>query len=180
MIPPAGVALPGNAEEIVIIGGTFAASGGVRVGEGHMSIALVEARAAGLVFKDLDKLRTLTIDYSTRAWPRRVTMHIENEPSDTDAPSADYTYEQAETGDAAMTFSLLKDMVAGPLGFETLSVQSRWLATGQGRADISVTGGDVVGEASSLECWGNDFQSTYKTQSWSPDTTGDSAACINR
>lgn len=181
MIPPAGVTLPGNARDTVIIGGTFAASGGVRVGEGHLSITLVEARAAGLVFKDLDKLRTLTIDYSTRVWPRRVAMHIENEPSETDAASADYTYQQAENGDGAMTFSLPQDIVAGPLGPETLSVQSRWLGAGQGRADISVTGGDVVGEATSLECWGNDFRSTYKTQSWArQDTTGDEATCIDR
>lgn len=181
MIPSAGVTLPGNATETIIIGGTFAASGGVRVGEGHMSITLVDARAAGLVFRDLDKLRVLTIDYRTRAWPRAVTMHLENEPSDTDAPSADYTYEQAENGDGAMTFSLPRDIVPGPLGPETLSVQSRWLGAGQGRADISVTGGDVVGQATSVECWGTDFQSTYKAQSWAPgDTTGDVATCIPR
>jgi hypothetical protein len=178
MIPPAGVTLPGNARDTVIIGGTFAASGGVRVGEGHMEISLVDARAAGLVFRDLDSLRTLTIAYSTRTWPRMVTMHIENEPSETEAASADYSYQQAENGDGRMTFSLPKDIVSGPLGPETLSVQSRWLGDGQGRADISVTGGDVVGEATSAECWGDDFQSTYKTQSWAPlDTTGSEGAC---
>lgn len=185
MIPPAGVALPSGNPSTPIISGDFDASGGLRFGEGHLTVTLDESRAAGLQFNGLDQLRTLAIDYRTRGWPRTVTMMIENLPSPTEALSATYVYEQAETGDGAMTFSILKDEVPSPLGtgplLETLMIQSRWLGTGPGRVDTSVSGGDVPGIADAAECWGEDYRSVYKFQSWALDTTtGEETACISR
>lgn len=185
MIPPAGVALPANAVETTIIGGSFSASGGARVGAGQLRVTLADARAAGAEFTNLELLRTLTIDYQTRGWPRTISMVVENEPSDTEPVGATYDYEGAENGDGALTFTVLKDMVPAPLGagaqLETLTVESQWLGAGAGRADMSVSGGNVPGEATALECWNDTYRSVYKTQSWDPSTTeGDPAACISR
>jgi hypothetical protein len=181
MFPPAGVTLAMGGQSTQIISGNFDASGGVRVGRGQMTITLDEGRAAGLEFDGLERLRTLAIDYSTRVWPRMVTMQIENLPSDTDLSSATYVYQRAENGDGDMTFSVLKNVVEGPLGEELLSIKSRWLGSGPGRADTSVTGGDVPAGATAVECWGDDYRSSYKFQSWLPEpkTTGDEASCIS-
>ena len=181
MIPPAGVTLAMGGPSTQIIGGSFDASGGVRVGQGQLTVTLAEGRAAGLEFGGLERLVTLGIDYRTRVWPRMVTMQIENLPSDTDLVRADYVYEREENGDGAMTFAVPKNLVEGPLGEEILAIKSRWLGTGSGRADTSVTGGDVPVGATAVECWGDDYRSSYKFQSWIPEpkATGDAASCIS-
>jgi hypothetical protein len=177
MIPPAGG--PGT----TIISGYFDATGGVRVGTGQWNLTLEELRTAGVILKDLDKLTTLTVDYNTRDWPRVVELSVVNVPpvDATDAARATYHYERAENGDGAMRFSVVQDVLKTTAAMETLAVESRWLGTGPGRADVSVTGGDVVGGANTLECWDAQYQSTYKFQSWLPDApVGDAATCIPR
>jgi hypothetical protein len=183
MIPPAGVVLAGP--NTTIISGRFDASGGVRVGMGQLIVTLDEGRAAGLQFGGLDRLRMLTIDYSTRVWPRMVTMTVENVPNATDPVSAVYAYERAENGDGAMAFTLLQDAVPSPGGtgslMETLMIHSRWLGAGPGRVDSSISGGDVPGEETAVECWGDDYRSSYKFQSWAPEAvTGSETSCISK
>lgn len=184
MIPPAGVVLPSGART-QIIGGNFDASGGARVGAGKLVVSLDEGRAAGLAFGGLERLRTLTIDYSTRVWPRMVTMIVENIPNGTDPTTGTYAYERAENGDGAMDFAFQQDVVPSPVGtgplVETVMVRSRWLGTGPGRVDSSISGGDVPGVATALECWGTDYRSSYKFQSWAPDAaSGLEDTCISR
>ena len=185
MTPPAGVVLPGGGDSTQIMGGTFDASGGVRVGAGRLVVTLDDGRAAGLEFRGLERLRQLTIDYSTRVWPRMVTMMVENLPGGTDPVSATYAYEQAENGDGAMAFTFQQDAVPSPVGTgpltETLMVHSRWLGTGPGRVDTSLSGGDVPGVATAVECWGGDYRSSYKFQSWDPAAaSGMESTCISR
>ncbi|MES1171885.1 MAG: hypothetical protein ABUL77_01500 [Bacteroidota bacterium] len=189
MMPPAGVALPGNASETAIITGSFDAAAGVRVGVGHLDVTPEDARTAGVAFRGLEKLRLLAIDYNTRDWPRRVHMRIVNAPpiDPSDAAEADYIYERSGNGDGAMTFTFPEDVVDGPVGSpsldETLMVESRWLGTGPGRADNSVTGGNLVDGATSIECWGEDFRQSYKFESWRDVLTresGDPLSCIPR
>ncbi len=188
MIPPTGVVLPSGQPVTQIIGGSFDAAGGVRVGAGHLTVTLDEARLAGIAFPGLDKLRELTIDYQTRTWPRHVEMTILNlADAPADAPSADpisatYVYERAENGDGAMTFTFAANVVPETGVLETLMVESRWLGTGPGRSDTTVTGGDTPGgTATSLECWNETFMSTYLFQSWAPGmATGQPDSCIPR
>jgi hypothetical protein len=184
MIPPTGVVLAGGSST-QIMGGSFEASGGARIGAGQLIVTLEEGRAAGLEFKQLESLRKLTIDYSTRVWPRMVTMTVENVPNGTDPVSAVYAYERAENGDGAMTFTTVQDVVASPVGtgplMETLMVHSRWLGTGPGRVDSSISGGDLPGVATAVECWGDDYRSSYKFQSWAPaDASGLESTCVSK
>ena len=167
---------------ITIISGTFAASGMARTGRGALHVTLADAHAAGIVLNGLEKLVTLDITYDTVTWPRSLMMHIENLPDDPtmDASSADYTYERADNGDGAMTFAWTQDAVPGPLGPETLMIESRWQASGVGRYDASVEQGDLAGSATVTECWDTTFASTYRLESWAPPETGDEATCLPR
>jgi hypothetical protein len=51
---------------------------------------------------------------------------------------------------------------------EEISVESRWRATGAGRADIELSGGDLPEDAdpvTAVECWGADFGRVYYADS---------------
>jgi hypothetical protein len=65
---------------------------------------------------------------------------------------------------------------------EDVVVDSRWNATGAGRADIDFSGGDLpssVPLVSAVECWGTDFTQSYYRDSveFSP-TVGLPSACV--
>jgi hypothetical protein len=64
---------------------------------------------------------------------------------------------------------------------EDVTVQSRWLSSGAGRADITVAGGDLpanIPVVSASECWGSDFARVYYADSVSLEPeSGEAAAC---
>ncbi len=64
---------------------------------------------------------------------------------------------------------------------EDVQIRSRWNAQGEGRADITLSGGDVpqtYGTVSAIECWDSSFARVYYGDSveYAP-TEGDVAAC---
>lgn len=66
---------------------------------------------------------------------------------------------------------------------EDVTLVSRWQATGAGRADIGISGGDLpaagLDTVSAVECWGSDFSSVYYTDSANiQPTTGSVAECV--
>jgi hypothetical protein len=67
---------------------------------------------------------------------------------------------------------------------EDVVIDSRWNATGAGRADIDLAGGDLPSSSplvDAVECWGSDFLQSYYTDSvdFSP-TVGAESACVYR
>jgi hypothetical protein len=65
---------------------------------------------------------------------------------------------------------------------EDVVIDSRWNATGAGRADIDFTGGDLPSSISmvdAVECWGTDFVQNYYSDSvnFAP-TVGVESACV--
>jgi len=65
---------------------------------------------------------------------------------------------------------------------EDVTVESKWNQTGAGRADITISGGDLpasITKAAAVECWGTDFSQSYYTDSvgFAP-TAGDASACV--
>jgi len=142
-----------------------------------MVLSPKEARDAGAVLKDLEKLDTLTITYDNRAWPRSLDMSIANDPAAVppdEAQSATYKYRRAENGDGSMTFTFLKDAVPGPLGLDTLSIGSVWRGTGEGRSDISIIAGDGAGTVGWTDCWDVSSQTSYNSRTG----VGSAATCI--
>lgn len=78
-----------------------------------------------------------------------------------------YSYDEDYAGAGSMDLAWLQDINAN--GTEELHVmRTRWLATGDGRSDAALSGGDL-GETAAYasECWGSDFSESY----WS-DTVG--------
>ena len=172
MLPPGA----GDAGALAVLAGTFQATGGAR-GVGHLELTPAPARDAGAVLPGLEKLMTLTIDYDTQDWPHTLTIEAANIPTvdtTTDALTATYTYERAQNGDGAMTFTFLKDIIAGPLGVDTLQITSHWQGAGPGRSDIAVTAGDGAGQISWTDCWAADATTAYNSRTGA----GDMSACI--
>jgi hypothetical protein len=187
MLPPPGVVLSGGGPDTAIITGYFLAGGGVRRGVGQLIVSLDEARAAGVHFPGktpddpgLENLRRLQIDYDTQSVVRSVDMDILNVPPADPAIEAEraaYHY-QTDGVTSAMQFTFPKDEVPGPMGVETLDIQSRWLERGEGRTTTTILAGDGAG-ATVVECWDRVFRSTYLERSWDPfGPTGDPASCI--
>jgi hypothetical protein len=94
-----------------------------------------------------------------------------------DTLDAYYHYEQATGGSGKMDLGLLTDATGNATPEEVL-LRSRWEATGEGRGDGYVTGGDL-GElvATASECWDTSFQAVFHDDSWS-EPTGDPALCV--
>lgn len=65
---------------------------------------------------------------------------------------------------------------------EDVSITSRWRATGAGRSDILMSGGDIqaagVDVVSAVECWGTDFGRVYYSDSLGlAESVGDAGDC---
>jgi len=181
MIPPAGVTLALGGSRTLVLAGRFDTSGAAKVGQGHVELSPGEARLAGVAFKGLDRLQMLVLDYDTRGLAQSIDMTLDYDPPADpvmDVARAAYHYRRDQTGLHDMQFDADKDIVPGPAGVDTMHIQSRWQADGQGREDISITAGDGAGVAMAAECWNTRFQSTFKSLSWSPPAVGDPATCI--
>lgn len=76
-----------------------------------------------------------------------------------------YAYAQDWEGAGTMDLAWLDDLnVTGT--DELLTMRSRWQADGQGRADATISGGDLGVEAvMASECWGTDFATSYWSDS---------------
>ncbi len=66
---------------------------------------------------------------------------------------------------------------------EDVTVVSRWQATGAGRADVGISGGDLpaagLDSVNAVECWGTDFARVYYMDSANiQPTTGSVAECV--
>lgn len=65
---------------------------------------------------------------------------------------------------------------------EDIQIESRWNGDGAGRADITLSGGDIPAADSpvtAVECWGADFMRSYYSDSISYEPTeGDATACV--
>jgi hypothetical protein len=91
----------------------------------------------------------------------------------------DYRYDEAADGSGNMVFAVHADTDdAGPAAEDAI-IRSRWLATGEGRADVRLSGGDL-GDLSvtASECWDGTFGVVYYRDSVSfLPTDGVEAAC---
>lgn len=91
---------------------------------------------------------------------------------------ADYAYNQAADGGGDMVFDV-NGNVGGGAKLETLTLRSRWLGNGSGRADARFGGGDLGGfQATASECWDLMFKRVFYTDSVNfAATEGAQASC---
>jgi hypothetical protein len=158
--------------------GSFLAEGGLRKGQGLVSLKIAEARARGFATREFPTLDRLDIGYQTRALPIWVQMHFVPRP-DQSATEAGYAYRELPEGLGEMGFVLQdSDLVPGGRQ-EKLSVLSRWTQDRGGVGLIQITGGDVPFSQTytHVECWDADFRVTYAARSWESRPVGDATSC---
>lgn len=92
---------------------------------------------------------------------------------------AEYAYDDTADGGGRMAFDLHTN-IGGTAAVENVSLHSRWQATGAGRGDARLSGGDLGAvQATASECWDASFRETYYSDSVSfLPTLGTSAACV--
>lgn len=89
----------------------------------------------------------------------------------------DYRYAEATDGGGDMVFAIFGDTDdVGPEP-EEVTLRSRWQASGAGRADARVRGGDTGGEVTASECWDTRFLRVFYGDSLA-QTEGDASACV--
>ena len=66
-----------------------------------------------------------------------------------------------------MTFDVIGNLIPLTPAIEDMRVTSRWLSSGEGRADLTVVSGDGAG-AMQTQCWDRSFQETYDSKPWAP------------
>jgi hypothetical protein len=98
----------------------------------------------------------------------------------TGAPvAADYAYNEQVDGSGDMVFDVTGDVDHNGSKIENVTLRSRWLPTGAGRADARVSGGDIApNQATASECWDGVFGRTFYTVSIDPSQNeGQETAC---
>jgi hypothetical protein len=119
---------------------------------------------------------TVKIAHQLRDMP--TTIAVELRPTATPTWTDITVTHQADRSGAVdiSAYGDIEDIKDGNL--EDIVMHSRWAATGAGRADVQISGGDMPSLVKASECWGTSFTRTYYTDnvSYQP-TEGDPAAC---
>jgi hypothetical protein len=106
-------------------------------------------------------------------------MHYETLGADGSPAAFDYRYAEVADGAGELQFTLRADIDRRTGALEAAAIDSRWLASGAGRADAQYSGGDLGAlQVSALECWDTAFRRVHYADSsgWQP-AEGDPAAC---
>ncbi|MBI4511836.1 MAG: hypothetical protein HY698_19535 [Deltaproteobacteria bacterium] len=169
----------GGSFEAVVAG--VATPGTSHRGSGWFDMDFDKAEELDPVGNDAEgKIR---VQYDLEASPVKVIMDFANDMKMPDGSIADktfhYVYAEAQDGSGDFEFSMYGDLDDNGSAWENTDVKSRWLATGAGRSDFRVAGGDLGDQVlTGSECWGTSFGRSYWTDSlgWHP-TEGDPASC---
>lgn len=114
------------------------------------------------------------------ALPRVITATVA--PAGEASLTITSTAHEDHTGEVELTAHVDID-ASHTTALEDVSMVSRWKATGAGRADVGITGGDLPAQGfegvTATECWGTDFSRVYYTDSAGINPTeGDSSECV--
>lgn len=147
-----------------------------------------EARGSGSFLVDFDASKRVnpidsgdakgTMDVSYDLAARHLDLVLNSTDAGGAPVVADYAYNEAADGGGDMVFGVSGNTGGGAL-LETVTLRSRWQASGAGRADARIAGGDLGAvEATASECWGINFRRTFYTDSvnFSP-TEGAESTC---
>jgi hypothetical protein len=123
---------------------------------------------------------TLDVSYSTKDYPVSVVVDLVMFPDVTDLTVTNafhYEYGVQADGQGAMKFSVTGNFITTTPAIETLTITSRWLASGAGRATATIAEGDGMG-MTQTECWDDSFNATYNDKPWAMgENTGSVSAC---
>jgi hypothetical protein len=162
--------------------GYFETAGGARRGIGAFHVETAMLRAAGFPFDaGGQRISTIDVTYSTREFPISVVVDFVQFTDFTFTATNTFHYEYGaqESGQGAMRFVITgADLIDGPM-VDSLAVTTRWLASGAGRGEATVTQGDVAVGLQQVECWDTNFRATYNDKPWKPNENvgGDPSVC---
>ncbi len=166
----------------VLLSGWFEAAGGARRGIGGFHVETTRLREAGYPFDNGgERINTIDVKYSTREFPISVEVDFLQfaDLTFTTSNTFHYEYGALENGQGAMRFVISGvDLIPGPM-VDSLAVTTRWLESGAGRGEATVTQGDAVVGLMQVECWDTNFRATYNDKPWKPDENvgGDPSVC---
>jgi hypothetical protein len=120
---------------------------------------------------------TAKVTYHLSSWPAAIAVSLKPtlEPN-----WADIGVAHQSDGSGSIDISAygdIEDVKDGNL--EDIVLHSRWAATGAGRADVQISGGDMPQLVKASECWSTSFFRSYYTDNvgYGP-TEGDPSACV--
>jgi len=148
---------------------------GVLQGNGTFRLDFEASRRVNPIDADPDARGSMAASYDLQA--RHLDLAIATTNDAGEPVAADYAYNEAADGGGDMVFSF-NENAGGTAAQEQVVLRSRWQATGTGRSDARLSGGDLTTAAIASECWGETFKRTYYTDnaSFAP-TEGDATAC---
>ena len=164
-----------NANFEVVIDGTADPRLGDDRGSGQFLIDFDAGRRVNPVDAG-DGKGTVLATYDLAA--KHLDLGIDSTDAQNQPVTATYQYDEAADGGGNMTFDVNADN-GGGAGIEHATLRSRWEATGTGRADGRVSGGDLgTTTVEASECWNTQFRRTFYTDSanFAP-TEGDAGSC---
>ena len=137
-----------------------------------------------------DDVGVATFQYSHVAPTAVTTINVDfngvKDDKNGEIHNAIYRYTSTPGAGGDFKYGAVKDEFPDPgntgTAKETLTIHSRWLETGAGRADYRNAGSDVRAalgvDASVSECWDTSFGSTFTAVSWAPTAGwGSEASC---
>ena len=157
-----------------VITGTALPAATEAEGKGQLLLDFDAAERVNPVDNDGKGQLTIKYDFAQRTLELDAVTVENGQPA-----TAHYAYKSQADGAGDMVFGLRGNVDAGA-GLESLTLRSRWQATGAGRTDARVTGGDVgAAELTASECWNTEFRRTYfiATAGSLGGSEGDLASC---
>ncbi|HJZ84621.1 MAG TPA: hypothetical protein VKN99_05585 [Polyangia bacterium] len=122
---------------------------------------------------------SVAVSYDFSGNPKSISVHFANVSDDSGQPvTADYLYDRFDDGSGDFQFDAHANMVGTAAALEDGIIRSRWDASGAGRADARVSGGDAGSGLTVSECWNQSFQRVYFTANPAVvPTEGTESAC---
>ena len=164
-----------NAQFEVVIDGTADPRAGDQKGSGQFLIDFDAGRRVNPIDAS-DAKGSVDVKYDLAQ--RHLDLTIMSTDAAGQPVSADYAYNQATDGGGDMVFDVNSNIDSKPAN-ETVTLRSRWLGNGSGRADARIAGGDLGSfQATASECWNTMFGRVFYTDSGNfAPTEGAEAAC---
>ncbi len=166
---------------VSLLVGEYTSQGGISESNGEIHFNVGDARAvsypAATSDPGLAKLDHLSVSYSRIGFPIQVAMQIVNVATES-TKQANYTYERQEDNSGSMQFQWQGTTDEGLQ--VTATMLSRWLPTGEGRADLvadltpNLPGQTTLG----TDCWGSDTVATYVFRLDGSKSLNDPSLCV--
>lgn len=142
----------------VIIDGVADPTPGELQGNGEFLIDFDAGKRVNPIDSDPDARGQVTVHYDLAA--RHLDLDIVSTDDNGQPVTASYAYNEGADRSGDMVFGIDGEMGGGAAN-EHAEVRSRWLATGEGRADVGLTGGDTAGFVAASECWDGAFKRVF-------------------